>query len=54
MRVQELISDEKATQTSNETNEGINYWWLNASPKIWSFSNIEVGQAVEYTLFLPG
>ena len=49
MRVQDLISDEITTQTSNDTNEGINYWWLNASPKIWSFSNIEVGQAVEYT-----
>ena len=36
-------------QTINGEDEGVNYWWLNASPKIWSFSNIEVGQSVEYT-----
>lgn len=49
MRVQELISDEIVMLTSNVTDGVANYWWLNASPKIWSFSNIEVGQAVEYT-----
>lgn len=49
MRVQELISDEIVTQTLNDINGSTNYWWLNASPKIWSFSNIEVGQTVEYT-----
>ena len=27
----------------------INYWLLNASPKIWSFSDIGVGQSIEYT-----
>lgn len=26
------------------------YWWLNASPKVWSFSSISVGEPVEYTL----
>lgn len=27
------------------------YWWLNASPKIWSFSNIEPGAEQTYTVF---
>lgn len=26
------------------------FWWLNASPKIWSFSDIAVGEAQPYTL----
>lgn len=28
-----------------------NYWWLNANPKIWSFSNIAVGEEQNYTLY---
>ncbi len=44
-----LGSDEIAAQTADAANEAANYWWLNASPKIWSFTNIEVGQIVEYT-----
>ena len=27
------------------------FWWLNANPKIWSFSNIAVGEVQSYTLF---
>ena len=27
------------------------YWWLNANPKIWSFSGIAVGEAQAYTLY---
>ncbi|RYL92471.1 EVE domain-containing protein [Sporolactobacillus sp. THM19-2] len=27
------------------------YWWLNANPKIWSFSNIEIGKGQSYTLY---
>lgn len=27
------------------------YWWLNANPKIWSFSDIAVGEEQSYTLF---
>lgn len=49
MKVQELISDEVIVQTQVTISEDTNYWWLNANPKIWSFSNIEVGQVVEYT-----
>jgi MoxR-like ATPase len=28
-----------------------NYWWLNASPKIWSFSDIETGGEQSYTVY---
>ena len=31
--------------------EQIQYWWLNANPKIWSFSNIAVGEVQDYTLY---
>lgn len=27
------------------------YWWLNANPKIWSFSDLQVGEVQDYTLF---
>lgn len=27
------------------------YWWLNANPKIWSFSSIGVGEKQSYTLY---
>lgn len=27
------------------------YWWLNANPKIWSFSDIAVGEAQDFTLY---
>lgn len=32
-----------------EGNRG--YWWLNANPKIWSFSDIAVGEVQSYTLY---
>ncbi len=27
------------------------YWWINASPKIWSFSDINVGEEQSYTVY---
>ena len=33
------------------TEDGTNYWWLNASPKIWSFSNIAIGEEQSYSLY---
>ncbi|MFA7108290.1 MAG: AAA family ATPase [Sphaerochaetaceae bacterium] len=38
-----------ATLSSSENNRG--YWWLNANPKIWSFSDIKVGESQSYTLY---
>ena len=30
-------------------NEDTNYYWLNANPKFWSFSNINIGETIEFT-----
>jgi len=30
---------------------GKSYWWLNANPKIWSFSDLAVGECQEYELY---
>jgi hypothetical protein len=37
-------------QLLGDTNEQHGYWWLNANPKIWSFSDIAVGEVQSYTL----
>lgn len=36
---------------STAENESGNYWWLNANPKIWSLSELEVGKTQSYTLY---
>ena len=35
------------SQEENETH----YWWLNANPNIWSFSDLAVGEVQSYTLY---
>ena len=35
----------------SEEEEDRGYWWLNANPKIWSFSDMAVGEAQSYTLY---
>jgi len=34
-----------------KTSGQVGYWWLNANPKIWSFTDIEVGAKQAYTLY---
>lgn len=34
-----------------ETPTDCQYWWLNANPKIWSFSSLTVGETQAYTIF---
>ena len=36
--------------SKDETKGEVQHWWLNASPKIWSFSNIRVNEIQSYTL----
>ncbi|MCO7121130.1 AAA family ATPase [Ihubacter massiliensis] len=36
---------------STEADDEQRYWWLNANPKIWSFSELPVGNIQSYTLF---
>lgn len=43
-----LYETEKEEGKSQEER---NYWWLNANPKIWSFSEIIVGEVQNYTLY---
>ena len=35
----------------SEGEDARGYWWLNANPKIWSFSDIAVGEVQSYTLY---
>lgn len=37
--------------TPDDRKRGKSYWWLNANPKIWSFSDIAVGEAQDFTLY---
>jgi len=39
-----LYAKSPSKETSRE------YWWLNANPKIWSFSNVSIGEEMNYTL----
>ena len=32
-------------------NQSVGYWWLTANPKMWSFSNLSVGEEQSYTLY---
>lgn len=36
---------------SEEGEDEHSYWWLNANPKIWSFSDLQVGEVQDYTLY---
>lgn len=40
-----------AKENPNGYIESRRYWWLTASPKIWSFSEVEIGGEESYTLF---
>ncbi|HET7118600.1 MAG TPA: AAA family ATPase [Hanamia sp.] len=40
---------EEELEENNEETEPINFWWLNANPKIWSISNHNEGQRQTYT-----
>jgi 5-methylcytosine-specific restriction protein B len=45
------LSDVQLYVSAGPDKEGHGYWWLNANPKIWSFSNIAVGEVQYYTLY---
>lgn len=44
------IADCQAIQEDSGEEE-CHYWWLNATPQIWSFSNMKVGEAQSYMLY---
>ena len=45
------LDDVELYVRSDNGDEERGYWWLNASPKIWSFSGIQVGEVQAYTLY---
>ena len=45
------LSEVKLYATSDDEDGEQRYWWLNANPKIWSFSDIAVGEVQSYTLY---
>lgn len=47
----EDLSDVALYAAAAPGEENRSYWWLNANPKIWSFSNIAVGEVQAYTLY---
>jgi 5-methylcytosine-specific restriction protein B len=44
------LSDISVDKAINDSAMQVNYWWLNANPKIWSFSDIQIGGEQGYTL----
>ena len=49
------MNDHRENQTDHVaaplSEEDRGYWWLNANPKIWSFTDITVGEVKDYTLY---
>jgi 5-methylcytosine-specific restriction protein B len=38
------------SKSIKDSSKQVNNWWLNANPKIWSFSDIQIGEEQGYTL----
>lgn len=52
--LEEALKDVDFSDTelyANYSEGNVNYWWLNANPKIWSFANIDVGEEQTYTMY---
>ncbi|WP_269243472.1 AAA family ATPase [Flavobacterium limnophilum] len=47
VKIDEVVEDEDLNEI--EIAEPINFWWLNANPKIWSISNNKEGELQTYT-----
>lgn len=45
------LSEIELYAPSDSEEAGRGYWWLNANPKIWSFSDIAIGDVQSYTLY---
>ena len=45
------LGDVMLYSKDKDTDENCGYWWLNANPKIWSFSDLEIGEEQYYTLY---
>ena len=47
IKIDDIVADEELDEI--EIAEPINFWWLNANPKIWSISNNKEGELQTYT-----
>ncbi len=47
----DMIDLDNVSITSETGNEACGFWWLTANPKIWSFSDIQVGEEQSYTFY---
>jgi 5-methylcytosine-specific restriction protein B len=47
----DLSSVELYAKEDAASKEDIHYWWLNANPKMWSFSSLAVDAEMNYTLY---
>ncbi len=47
----QVDSDDMEFTEKPKSSEEHRYWWLNANPKVWSFSNLQTSHVQEYTLF---
>ena len=49
-RLNDLVVEEKHIEPAPQPTTTKQYWWLVASPEVWKFSDINVGDIIEYTL----
>lgn len=42
---------EHAMRDDSRATKECQYWWLNANPKIWSFSDLQVGEVQDYIIY---
>lgn len=47
--ISQLLSENIYGQTHAPSS--VNHWWLNANPRVWSFSSIDIGDEQFYTLY---
>ena len=45
------LDDVELYAKGEDTGEAKGYWWLTANPRIWSFSDIKIGEEQSYTLY---
>lgn len=48
---EEEVQSRQKEETEISLSSSKGYWWLNASPKVWSMAEWTVGEEVEYTLY---
>ena len=45
------MRNQAIAEGENQTAENTRYWWLNANPKFWSFTSLDVGGTIPFTLY---